>query len=272
MTLGRQLENMLTEYLVPKSAQKPTDLKSLPTLWSCSNSYSHQAIILSTQLLVHEHIRKSLEVDQSVECIEQILNELKYLESTVHKMVGLNEIQEGSLAPLSNFVRNVGSDSTLPDSTAAFRASESHLASGSGHLSDLTVDTQQQPFDKEGSMVNIRAQNAKLMQNRFLLHKIVSVILSNMAKVKNLMSSNIDKHLLTNWQSSVHYEYHNDTQTCSLNGGGASVPYGLCYTGSVPAVDSPHLQEITEQMLLTMSNHCSGLIYTDQVNLNTACN
>ena len=262
-TLNKQLDNT-TQYLTSSQDTDGTAfLGSLSSLWNSSNS--HQVIILTTQLLIHEHVRKCLEVNRSlemrVECIDKILSDLKHLQSVVYRIIdGCNHLNSTMLSEmLTN--RITGIHSTLPDSTDAIKASESNLTSGSGHINDM----QQVVFEDQGSVTNTSDQRARNNRRKTLLDGVITIIISYIEELNSLMNS--PELSVTNWESTVHYKYSADDKMCSLNGAGVSIPYGVRFTGNLPIVSSLQLEDITKHMILTMNNNCSGLVCTNKVNL-----
>ncbi len=258
-TLTKQLDTIITQYPTQHITDKTTFLSHLSSLWT--NCYSHQVIVLVTELLIHDYINKCLEGTQSVEthveCIGNILSVLKHLQSVAYKIIDGCDYLDGTV--LSDMLTNgnTGSHSTLPDSTGAVKASETNLTSGSGHIND--------EFDNvDGSEPNMTDQRTRNIQRTSLLNRVITIILNYITKLQNLM--NLSELSPQQWrQSSVHYTYSDSNKRLLLNGAGVSVSYGVRYTGDVPIVSSPQLEDITKHMIQTMDNNCFGLVCTDKV-------
>ena len=269
MTLNKELSSALSSCLNPSSSSGSV-LKVLPSLWT--SSYSHQVVIIVTQILMHSHIKEFLESKgsqaQDREHFVLVTNELNQLESVIIKMFDGEDPQDlAELAVIPESTHGFNSESNVLDSTAALRASPSHLLTGeSGHSSEPLVNTQQVSFEEEGSLPNITTSNTKLLAYRKeLLGGVIAVLLGYKQKLEQLLSSTEDVLSADVWQSVIHYSYSSDTESCCLNGGVVSLSYGLRFTGGVPAVLSPHLEEVTRHLLLTMKTNCFALVKTPQV-------
>ncbi len=268
-TLNKQLETSLSGPLSPPGGGPVEGLmQSLISLWDSTTT--HQVILLSTQLMIHQYIDKHLELnqplDKRLESIKRLLNDLKYLELALHKMVeGINTKtpMDTLLSLMPRLARSLGSNSTLPSTTGAVKTSESQLTTGSGIDTTMT-DIQQQSVgvEMEDNSPPVTSASPKSQQRRSLLYGIINIVLGYKARVKELTSSSNND--LANWESVIHYTYRDEDNGCLLGVGRASVPYGSHYTGSVPPL--PHMEGVVQHMLLTMKSGCSGLICNDKVN------
>ena len=273
-TLNKQLETSLSVPLSPPGGGPVEGLiQSLISLWDSATT--HQVILLSTQLMLHQYIDKHLELnhslDKRLESIEGLLNDIKYLELALHKMVegiNTNTPMDTLLSLMPSLARSLGSNSTLPSTTGAVKTSESQLTTGSG-IDTTMSDIQQQPVgvEMEDNSNLVTSSRPKSQLRRSLLCGIINIVLGYKTRLKELTSS-CDNDL-TSWEPVLHYTYQDDDNGCLLRVGGANIPYGSHYTGSVPPLS--HLEGVVQHILLTMKTGCSGLICNDKVNTNTSC-